>query len=90
MSVKVITMRTPRGNVATNQFTIKVDDSFYFQSYNTIIAKILLGHKVYLSKDWNCSRTTTRYLCQFLGLPDKKSIERNIDTGFYELVEEVE
>lgn len=50
-----------------NQYIIDVDDASYFQSYNTIIAKIE-GSKVYLDKtSWDYSATTGKYRKVFLG-----------------------
>ena len=50
-----------------NQFLLQDSDYMYFQSYNSIIAKL---HKtsgiLTLGKDWEYSKTTRKYLYQFL------------------------
>lgn len=54
------------GNAIANQFKIITKDGCFFQSYQTIIAKISKG-EVTLDPNYNCSRTTTKYLRAFLG-----------------------
>jgi hypothetical protein len=75
-SVKVYSMRSPRtGNPVANQFRIeestKTKSITTFQSYNTIICKIIHtkenGYKIVLDNDaLYYSRTTSKYLYQFL------------------------
>ena len=70
-----------------NQFIISDDNgSQYFQSYNSIIAKIDKEGNVSLDKYyWNFSKTTGKYRNLFLG-EDKKATERKIEDGTYKLV----
>jgi hypothetical protein len=56
-----------------------------FYSYDSLIATI---HKNTITLDqklWKCSRTTTKYLCQFLGYRSKKNIEEAINNGLFKL-----
>lgn len=73
------------GNPVANQFIIETKDAFYFQSYRSLIAKVSKRNgKIYLdSFYWDYSRTTSKYLYQFIqefrgcfvGLSKKKIIE---------------
>jgi len=78
-------MLSRSNNSVPNQFTIEINGITYFQSYKTIIAK-WSGTKIILdAQKWDYSRTTLKYLCQFLGVKSKKEIEQNIKTGNYKL-----
>ena len=71
------------GQPVKNQFLI-IDDlgNKYFQSYDSMIAKIE-GGKVYLdSVYWDYSQTTGKYRNIFLG-EDKKTTEKKIKSGEY-------
>ena len=82
-NVKVSKMETRTGNAAANQFIIETEDGTYFKSYATIIALKKNG-QVYLDKDsWDYSRTTLKYLHQFLGTSSKKEILFRINAGRY-------
>lgn len=49
-----------------NQFVITDSGNIFFQSYNSLIAKIDKKGKVTLFKDWDYSHTTMRHLYSFL------------------------
>lgn len=88
MKLKVNNLESPRtGNPVANQYEIETDKYYIFQSYNTIIAKKERGFlgKVILDADsWNYSRTTLKYLKQFLGTNiSSKEIEQRIKNGTY-------
>lgn len=72
--MRVTNMRSNRtGNKVANQFTIRDNDTEYFQSYETMIAKNQSGHFV-ISGAWNYSRTTSKYFNEWLrsyGLTDE-------------------
>ena len=54
-----------------------------FFSYGTKIAEFKKD-KIYLSSEhWNHSRTTLKYLCEFLGVQGKKDIEAGIKSKLY-------
>ena len=89
MKIKVYNMSSPRtGNPVANQFKIHTDEGVFFQSYRSIIAFIPHNpdNKIQLDeKYWNYSRTTSKYLHQFLG-PSTQEIKAKIDSGEFELV----
>ena len=79
-------MTTRAGNKAANQFILYADDdTVYFKSYESIIAKRTIDGKVTLDPVyWDYSVTTRRYrvkfLCEHGGITQAK-----IDSGEYEL-----
>jgi len=80
---KVRNMSSPRtGREVANQFIIQADGSEIFQSYSTTIA-VIDGFDVTLDeKALNYSRTTSKYLYQFLG-ENREQIQTKIDKGIY-------
>lgn len=88
MKIKVYNLESPRsGNPVANQYEIETDKYYIFQSYNTIIAKKergFLGKVILDPYYWNYSRTTLKYLKQFLGINiSSKEIEQRIKNGTY-------
>lgn len=59
------------GEAVRNQVEISMDNGTIFQSYSSTIA---IKHKgfVYLTKDFDCSITTSKYLKQFCGYSAKE------------------
>lgn len=50
-----------------NQFVLENDEQLIFQSYDSIIAVYNKeSHEITLGKDWDYSRTTSKYLYEFL------------------------
>ena len=78
---------TRTGKPVANQIIIKTDKEIIFQSYGTIIAKKQRGFLEGITLDkkyWNYSRTTLKYLKEFLDLScSKKEIEQQINNGNY-------
>ena len=74
------------GNPVKNQFIITDDyGNRFFQSYESIIAKISNSGKVSLdSRFWNFSVTTRKYRNIFLR-ETKKETEKKIASGLYTL-----
>ncbi len=74
-----------KGNGANGNF-IKRE---IFQSYSTVIAeRIIWNDRVDITLDgemWNYSKTTSKYLSQFLGGDGKKDIEKKIVDGTYKI-----
>ncbi len=69
---KVESLTSPRsGEAVRNQFVINMDNGQVFQSYNSTIA-IKMEGKVYLTKDYDYSVTTSKYLKQFCGKSSKE------------------
>ena len=94
--MNVQNMTSSNGNKVANQFTV-IDDigNEYFQSYNSIIAKIPktyfsfngLYQKIELdSKYWNFSNTTSKYRNKFLNETTKETMAK-IKSGEYKLVD---
>jgi hypothetical protein len=85
MKTKVKQLRSRNGNQVANQFEITQTKKDYqahiFQSYDTIISKIIYSKGkriIYLDKEaFNYSRTTSKYLYQFM-MMNKKEIENLI------------
>lgn len=86
MKIKVENMISDKGNYLPNQFKIYKDDSIYFQSYQTIIAKVnkrtMYNDEIILDYDaLNYSRTTSKHLYRFLGM-NRKEIQKRIKGGW--------
>ena len=54
------------GYAARNQYVIKGEKGVYFQSYNSIIAKVDKRKKITLTYMWDYSNTTRKHLYIFL------------------------
>ena len=92
MKVKVRNMVSPRtGRPVANQFIIEVNGVVYFQSYETIIAKKEKGEITIDENYWDYSKTTLKYLKEFLRdecrlmVWNKKDIEKLIRDGIIKL-----
>jgi len=90
MNPKVTNLRSPRsGNQVANQFEIETNKYYIFQSYNSIIAKTQKGYEgktILDSYYWDYSKTTLKYLKEFLGIDKtKREIENDIVKGIYKL-----
>jgi len=84
---KVRNMINNNGNSIANQFEISTAEGIIFQSYNSIIAKIMNSGQVYLDENyWDYSVTTGKYRNMFL-LEKKKETQAKIDSGEYILTD---
>ena len=56
-------------NIANNQFEIYTDEGVYFQSYDSVVAfkPNSSEEKIRIGINWDYSRTTMKYVGQFLG-----------------------
>ena len=82
-------MISNHGNKVKDQFVITTDNSdAYFQSYTSIIARrIDATDQVELDVNkWDYSKTTSKYLARFLGVPNKE-IKQKVANGEYPLVD---
>ena len=81
--MKVRNMTTNEGRVVPNQFIVSdiENGTFYFQSYQTIIAVTHRG-EVKLDHQWDSSKTTGKYRNKFLG-ESREETERKIKDGTY-------
>ena len=84
----VYNLTSPNGNKVPNQFVIEDGSIHYFQSYNTIIAKLDWDKcKVYLDSNyWNYSYTTSKYRNIFLN-ETRKQTEKKIKSKEYILTD---
>ena len=75
-------------NGIANQLLIHYSNATVFQSYNSIIAiQYKDNGKVILGKDYNYSKTTSKYLNLFLGLSSSIEVKKNIESGLYTIDE---
>ena len=65
MNYKVSNIINNNGNAAANQFEIRTPNATYFQSYNSVVAKVKNGN-VIVSEYWDYSNTTRKHLYIFL------------------------
>ena len=82
-------MISNRGNKVKDQFVItNANSDAYFQSYSSIIARrINATDQVELDVNkWDYSRTTSKYLARFLGVPSKE-VKRKVKSGEYKLTD---
>jgi hypothetical protein len=72
--IKTYSMTSPRtGNPVANQFEIYTPEGKYFQSYRSIIAFVDKFGQIMLDEYYhNYSRTTSKYLTQFLNMNTKE------------------
>ena len=85
MKISQMTGRT--GKPVANQFILRCDNSgwTYFQSYQTMIAKVGDCGAIYLDKNyWDYSTTTGKYRNQFLNM-NKSETEKAIIAGKIQL-----
>ena len=67
--MRVEHLTNARGNAVRNQFILRAEDGLYLQSYKTIVVHKHNNGDVFLDPNWDCSRTTMKYVTQFLGEP---------------------
>lgn len=87
-------MISPKGLAVKNQFIIESGDEIIFQSYKSVIAVKRLGGSIPRPDEfsltaivldetyWNYSKTTSKYLALFLGLPIKEVRKRVADNTY--------
>lgn len=94
MSYNVQNLTNDNFRSVANQYVIRTKRAVYFQSYNSVVAKITNGGKLHLSTYWNYSQTTIRNLYIFLreyGYSDfcsTKAMEKAIDNNDVKLHKE--
>tara|TARA_R100001509_G_scaffold150858_1_gene110032 strand:- start:440 stop:709 length:270 start_codon:yes stop_codon:yes gene_type:complete len=85
--IKVRNIINDNGNSVANQFEIYTDEFVIFQSYNSVIAKMMSSGQVYLDENyWDYSKTTGKYRNIFLA-ENKKETQAKIDSGEYILTD---
>ena len=71
-------------NLAPNQTIIYAEGNEVLQSFDSRVAIIYTDGKIELGMDWDYSRTTMKYVGQFLN-SDSKEIRENIKSGKWKL-----
>ena len=69
--------------IANNQFEVRTSEGRYFQSYDSVICKIDNNNKVTLGEDYRYSRTTMKFLVQFLGVDSIKHVDKEVAASNY-------
>lgn len=90
LNVRVASIRSPKtGKAVANQFTITTPHGEMFQSYKTLIAFRANNGQLTLDPSWDCSRTTLKYLKEFMGADAATTnvIRKRISAGVYKLEE---
>lgn len=74
------------GKAVANQYCIIMNDGArYFRSYDSNICKIEPDGTIILDEYyWNYSKTTSKYLAQFLGV-NNAQIHANVKAGIYKM-----
>lgn len=73
--MKVYNLTSHNGNFVPNQFKIYHNNKVFFQSYDTIIAKIDGDKTILDTYALGYSRTTSKYLYKFLGYNKKEILQ---------------
>ena len=63
--MKVRNLINANGNTVANQFVIEDGNEIFFQSYDSLVCKVVNG-KVILGCDFDYSRTTAKHLHTFM------------------------
>lgn len=82
--IKVSNMISNNGNFVPNQFIIETEKELFFQSYKKTIALIRINaynkREIFIDTNyWDYSRTTLKYLNNFLGTDGKRDILKRIE-----------
>jgi len=64
-----------------NHQVIHTKEGAFLFSYGVLVASVKANGTVYVYPKWNYSRTTTKYVCNFLGYVSKKDVEKAIKEG---------
>ena len=76
------------GRPQTDQIIVSTDTCDYLVSYGRpVVAYNPEGVKLY--RYWDHSRTTAKCVARFLGCKDSKEVRKKIESGEYELVDEI-
>ena len=88
---QVKNLKNDNGYAARNHFVINGEKGVYFQSYNSMIAKVSKRKKITLTYMWDYSNTTRKHFLRQQGFTDlnrKKDILKAIKEGKITLIEE--
>lgn len=86
-NISITSMVSAKGNPVPNQFIIRTAHGRLFRSYESNIAFCPNNEpgKVYLGPDWECSRTTMKYLNWFLNGQSAADTRAKLESGIYKL-----
>lgn len=78
--IKVCPITSPRsGESVRNQYELKFENGYAFQSYNRLIG-IKVGGRLYLTEDHTYSTTTSKWTTEWCGY-DSKERKRGLENG---------
>ena len=70
--------------IAPNHCTIRLGHGIFFQSYDSVCAFRNNNGQIILYEDWDYSRTTLKYLKEFLNTRiSKKEIQEKLNSGIF-------
>ena len=85
---KVQNLASPRsGRDVPNQYDLQMDNGIAFQSYGSLIAVRMNGY-LYLTRDHDCSTTTSKYAKEWTGYSTKERREGLKSGKFITIVED--
>jgi len=76
------------GRPQVDQIIVSTDTHDYLVSYGKPVVAYN-PERVRLYRYWNHSRTTAKCVIHFLGCKDSKEVREKIESGEYELVDEI-
>jgi len=83
------TLLTPNGKPAANQVVIRVPGWQFFESYETLVAaEDTNTGEQFVTPAWTTSRTTKRYVAQFLRCDRPEDVRTRLNNGRVRLLEE--
>lgn len=82
--MKLTNLTSPAGNVVPNQFQVETEEGIFFQSYESVIAKIVNEVVTLDTKYWNYSKTTSKYRNMFLRETSEET-KAKVKSGIYKL-----
>lgn len=93
MKLTIENLINDNNNHAVNQFVVKLNGNVYYQSYDTIIAKLDTKGNVTLSESWKVSKTTKKHLyiwlrdmTNFIYIRNEKDVIYEIENNHIKVV----
>lgn len=88
--MRVSNLINDKGNEVRNQFVIETANGTYFQSYESVVARIDNSNVLTFGENWGYSNTTLKHLHKFLrdyGYDDTYAkLRKRIDSGEIKIV----
>jgi hypothetical protein len=76
------------GKAQLNQIEVHTYRNRYLVSYGEVVAS-KGADGVRLSYNWDCSRTTAKFVIRFLGRSTSRDVREKIESGEYKLVDKL-